>query len=330
MEDYLNIALIQPTFDPGSAWTASKTSLDPDTNRMVNKATYYLNMNKTVAESIWTQIRIGIKNVMRNEIKPNIILIPELHLSQSHFDDLQGIAQRNGVMIIAGLDFIKNEVDNTLIENAAKIIVPNNWPERNYNSGSQVIKFGKTHFTYMEKMRFKQQASPPKECKELQEPNMYILSSKHFGNIGLMICSDFFDIERYLIYQGRIHHLFVISLNKDVNTYFHLAESLTRLLYANIVVCNSGVYGGSVVHSPFYDSFKRTIYKHGGPSLFNYQVVQVPVKTLDAAQKFDFSNKDRKDEGILFKAHPPGYKRTPFDPPESINDNLGIEGIAHL
>lgn len=300
MREILSVALIQPTFDPEKAWGP------------IN-GPYSLNMNKVVAERIWSQIKIGIKNALRDRSKPNIILIPELHLGHSYVSNLKNIAIKHGVLIIAGLDFKKDPTSDKHIENVAQIIIPNKWPKRNHNSNAKVVKFGKTNFTYMEKNRFNNQLEEPNNCFESPEPNMYILSSKDFGNIGLMICSDFFDIERYLIYQGKIHHLFVIALNKDLNSYFHLAESLTRLLYSNIVVCNSGVFGGSVVHSPYSNPNKRTIYKREGQDLFAYQVIKLPVKSLDTAQNFDFT-KDKNKAGIQFKAHPPGYKKSSLKP----------------
>ncbi|WP_435522673.1 hypothetical protein [Chryseobacterium indoltheticum] len=136
-------------------------------------------------------------------------------------------------------------------------------------------------------------------CKEDPEQNMYIFQTKNFGNFGIMICSDIFDIERMLLYQTKIHHLFIISLNKDLNTYFAMAESLARMLYCNVVICNTGYYGGSVVISPYEDNNKRTVYKYQGQNMFNTHIVNIPVDSLDIAQKFDFANDDKKKKYSL-------------------------------
>jgi hypothetical protein len=134
---------------------------------------------------------------------------------------------------------------------------------------------------------------------------MYVFQSEIFGRFGIMICSDIFDIERMMLYQGMIHHLFIISLNKDLNTYFAMTEALSRLLYCNIILCNTGYFGGSVAISPFSDPNERIIYKYQGQRMFNTNIISVPVASLDAAQKLDYSIPDKKNK--LFKASPPGY-----------------------
>jgi hypothetical protein len=88
------------------------------------------------------------------------------------------------------------------------------------------------------------------------------------------------------------------STNKDLQSFYHLAESLSRIIFCNVVVCNTGFYGGSVAVSPYKGPHKRTIYRHEGNQLFTRQVIKLPVKELDDAEKG--SNSD-------FKSKPPGY-----------------------
>jgi hypothetical protein len=71
------------------------------------------------------------------------------------------------------------------------------------------------------------------------------------------------------------------------------------MVYCNVVVCNTGHFGGSAVLSPFYDPNKRLIYRHCGNGLSTSQIVKLPVRELVLAQTGDGTPK-------LFKSLPPG------------------------
>ncbi|MBI2258646.1 MAG: hypothetical protein HYU67_07080 [Flavobacteriia bacterium] len=298
MNEILRIGLIQPVIDPDKSW---------------GKGPYNINIDPVTASRVWQEIKSGISLLLKDSNKPDVILIPELHLPIDKISLIKSISLRNNVVIIAGTDFYKDPLFNR-VRNRGVITIPNNWGSRLISSRLKSLMFGKTYFTYMEKGMFNNLAL--NKCVEDPEQNMYIFKSGKFGNFGIMICSDIFDIERMLLYQTRIHHLFIISLNKDLTTYFHMAESLARLLYCNIVICNTGFYGGSVVISPFDTPQDRLIYKYQGQKMFNIHSVSVPIKSLDNAQNFDFSKYNKKKNGIKFKASPPGY----FDKKSRLNE----------
>lgn len=292
MNDYLKIGLIQPVIDPEICWNKDGT----------HKA-WHLNIKKIFAERVWQEIQNGLRLILKSDIKPDIILIPELHLPNSKINEIINISIKYNVMIITGLDFYLNTITNK-IRNRGLITIPNTWGNNDKPYKVNKLFFGKSYFTYMEREMFKNIEG--KTFLEDPEQNMYIFQSEKYGNFGIMICSDIFDIERMMLYQTKIHHLFIISLNKDLNTYFSMAESLTRLLYCNVVICNTGHYGGSLAISPYDNPNDRLIYKYYGQKMFNTQVVSIPVSSLEEAQRFDFS-KDKKMSKIKFKASPPGY-----------------------
>ncbi len=130
---------------------------------------------------------------------------------------------------------------------------------------------------------------------------IYILSLPNFGNIGLAICADFYDIERYMVYQGRIQHLFLLAYNQDTESFNHLAESAARLIFCNVVICNTGYHGGSIAFSPRKKSYERVLYSHYGSKLCTVQTVELPVADLIEAQKSESGHPD-------FKTVPPGYE----------------------
>lgn len=303
MKDLLTVGLIQPVINPDISWNESQEFVLSEKEK--NKPTpFRLNIDAIIAERVWQEINEGLASLIRIDDTPDIIMIPELHLPISKLGELKRISKRNGVMIIAGLDFSRNSLDANRIRNRGALIVPNGF---GLNKATQVsaLYFGKTYFTYMERSMFRNVEGVA--CEEDQEQNMYVFKTNDFGNFGVVICSDVFDIERMILYQGRIHHLFIISLNKDLNTYFAMAESLTRLLYCNVVICNTGYYGGSLAYSPYDDPIERVIYRYHGQKTFTTHRIALPVSSLSVAQGFDFVNDDKKAHGVRFKATPPGY-----------------------
>ena len=125
----------------------------------------------------------------------------------------------------------------------------------------------------------------------------------------MSICYDLMDLDRALLYQGRVHHLFVLAYNMDVESFRYHAESLSRTMFCNVVICNTGFYGGSVAVSPFYEPWRRTIYRHDGNNMLATQVVKLPVKSLDDAQAgiVDRANPADPCSKRLFKNLPPGW-----------------------
>ena len=286
MNEYLNIGLIQTTLDKNIAWSEISKELK---------------INELEGERIWNEIKTGFLNfrTLPVEERPKIILLPEFSIDDSHEDSLVMLSKDLGCVVIGGKDFvITQKGGKKYIENKAIVVVPQNWPNNIRAPFVSKFYFGKFFFSNLELESFKTRKYVPKSC-----PDMYILDAGTYGKIGIAICADFFDIERFVIYKGRIHHLFILAYNQDIHTFYFLAEGISRLVFCNVVVCNSGYYGGSVAFSPYDKSHKRYIYKHEGSKLFTTQVVSLPVQILDDAQKHP--NQKAKE----FKSAPPAYKQ---------------------
>jgi hypothetical protein len=281
MEDYLKIGLIQTTLDPNIAWDERKGTS--------------INISSDEESRTWAEIKRGIYSFRSDSVEnqPQIILLPELSVPLSKEKEVASISKQIGAIIIAGLDFC--ELPNNEITNKAVVFVPQNWPKKSRSPKVNKFYFGKTFFSNLEEDFFEKRGK-----REYPFPYLYLLDAGNYGRIGIAICSDFFDIERFVIYKGQIHHMFVISFNKDIKSYYFLAEAISRLVYCNVVICNSGYYGGSLGFSPFENEYKRNIYKHEGGKLFTSQIINLPVKELDKAQDPKFRSK-------TFKAKPPGY-----------------------
>lgn len=291
MEDYLKLGVIQTTLDSTVAWDPIGTNIhmcDAEAKRAWNEIVKAFTLIKTEPKSR----------------KPQIVLLPEFSLPLDRKGDLARIATKLNIVIIAGKDFIQT---GSKVRNEAAIIIPNNWNTVKKSYKTRTVLFGKRFFSNEEKMYFEK-----RNVDESPTPYIHLIDAGVYGNIGVAICADFFDIERFVVYKGKIQHLFIIAYNKDINSFYFLAEAISRLVYCNVVICNTGHYGGSLAFSPYKDSHKRNILKLEGKDMFNTHIITLPVSSLKACQ-------DENDPKILseseFKSPPPGYQ-------ESRDDNV--------
>ena len=279
LADYLKVDIIQTNLDHRQAWCG-----------LPSKG--YL-MNRGEMRKCWSEIVMFFKQIMEleDELRPPIVVLPEFAYDKDHYRQLKLLSKKSGCLVIAGGNFV--EVSGKQLMNMASVFVPYKWP---YNKGAtsiQEFEFGKYFFAAVEEKFIKGIGYKPKPYDK-----MYIVDTGKFRKMGLAICADFYDIERFSIYRGRIQHLIIIAYNKDVKSFYYLAEAISRIVYCNIVICNTGFYGGSIAFVPYEKDYKRYVYKHEGGNLYTNQIVMLPVKGLYEAQH---------QGNMDFKSKPPGY-----------------------
>lgn len=280
LEQFLRVGIIQTHISIISSWRENGKICQ--------------NMNQEAQNMALEEIRRGFKEFSAlGEKKPRIILLPEYSIPQFAISLVEKMVKELDAVLIGGCDLF---VKDGKASNKGVIIIPNQWPssERAYKSIKKY--FGKQFFSTVEEEWFN-------DLKLMPSPyeTHFIIDAGPYGNVGVAICADFYDIERFAIYKGRIHHLIIIAYNKDTRSFSFLTEAISRLLMCNVVICNSGHYGDSLAYSPYTKEYKRIIFKHSGANLFSAQVVELPVASLDSEQM----KMPNKEESI-FK-HAPGY-----------------------
>lgn len=279
MKEFVNIGFIQTVVEGQVAWPV----IPP------------YKMLAESEEKVWAEIKKGFVELLSGYEKPHIILIPELSVPHSYERELRSLSASSGAIVIAGLDFTYT---SGKVVNRAAVIIPRNWPSSQRSVSTSFFYFGKTFYSDEEVRLIGSE-------NLISHPDIYILNSETFGVFGLAICSDFFDVERFVVYKGRIHHLIIIAHNRDTESYYFLAEAIGRLVYCNVVICNTGEFGDSLAFSPLKDHFRRMLYRHKGQGLFSTQVVSLPVRSLDEEQQSNVRN-------VQFKGRPPGYEKKNF------------------
>ena len=283
MKKELKIAIVQTTLDNRVAWKIDEQQP--------------IKMDYAEAARVWREIIHTLDDYVNFEDsrKPDIILLPELSVAERFELEIKELADQTGCIIITGLDF---KTQGNKVENKALVAIPYNWPHGFGRSRTKTFYFGK-HFPSLEETTFF------KNCCKAFNPcdQFYLLDAREYGRIGLAICADFYDIERFTLYKGRIQHLFILAYNKDVKSFNYLCEAISRLVYCNVVICNTGHYGGSICFSLKDKEWSRYIYRHVGANLFTSQIVRLPVHDF-----FEAQSKDDAAHKKGFKNQPPGYK----------------------
>lgn len=278
-EEILRIGVIQTTVDSLSAWGTE------------------LNMTNAEEERAVSEIQQHLAALNLETPRPHIILLPEVAVPLGFLPRLRRIAAKMNSIIIAGLDF---EAFTTApvktARNRAAIIIPNRWGA-SHSSKTTLRYVGKTYPSH-------------EEAKHLSErgyafhpaPEIWLFDGGRFGRFGVVICFDLLDLERVAMYRMQVQHLFVLAYNKDATTFDHAAEALARMIYCNVVICNTGHHGGSLAISPYKRPERRMIYRHSGMGLSTSQTICLPVAALLDAQNGSWP----QDKPREFKALPPG------------------------
>lgn len=277
-EDQLRVGIIQTTVDNVAAWNGG------------------LSMSKVEEERAIAEIQQHLA-ALNIEDSPQIILLPEVSVPLGFIPRLRRMAATMNAIIIAGLDF--EEVPSSAppaVRNRAAVIIPNRWGSTR-SSTATVRYVGKTYPSFEEERMLRN-----KGFSFHSTPEIWVFDAGKYGRFGVVICFDLLDLERVAVYRMELQHLFVLAYNKDTSTFDHAAEALARMIYCNVVICNTGQHGGSIAVSPFKRPERRMIYRHTGIGHSTSQTIQLPVRPLILAQTGSWPAGEER----IFKALPPG------------------------
>jgi len=280
----IDIGIVQTTLDYSLAWQSVSEKVQ---------------ISKEQEEIAWYEICKAFRSFNDNEKKPDVVLFPELSIPRPRLHEFAQIVCNMNIIAIAGIDYYSDDLSKEVI-NEGLIIIPKNYSKSKASYSYSQFTFGKTFASPRENEKLKKNG-----WKFVGDENVYIFDCLGYGKIGISICYDFMDVERALMYRGRLQHLLVIAYNRDVSTFISLAESFSRIIFCNVVICNTGYYGGSVAVSPYNEEYRRTVFSTNGQKTFISQVISLPVKELVIAQKKEYEI--IRNERGLFKDPPPGF-----------------------
>jgi predicted amidohydrolase len=287
-DEELAVGIIQTTVNAELAWPKSATKP---------------RMSSAQDAHAWQEICKAMRALKDGDVAPKIVILPELSLPRTRLVDFEKLVCALNVIAFVGVDYRLNPTTSQA-RNEGLVFVPAGfWRGRPSRTCTRII-FGKSHAAPGE--RFKLGRLRP-AWTHAGDDKVYIFDAEKYGNIGVSICYDFMDLERAVMYRGRVHHLFVLAYNRDLGMFRSLADSLSRTVFCNVIVCNTGFYGGSIAVSPYHDPHKRLLYSHDGNGLFTTQVVKLPVRGVVQALGGKVEKKTvKRHEEKVFKDRPPG------------------------
>jgi predicted amidohydrolase len=282
----MHVALIQTNLNADSAWRTGPR------------------MAAHEQQAAWQEIQRAFRAVHNSAPSPHVVLLPELAVPRGRRVSLRRLADSLGAVVIAGFDY-RLDYPKREAKNEAVVIIPRSRSNRRRQGQPNPIIVGKTYAAPGESIRLTQAG-----WTFAEDQTLWLFRGEDIGDFGVAICYDFLDVERAVLYQGQIHTLFIIAYNRDTQSFLYHAESLARTLFCNVVVCNTGFFGGSLAISPYYEPWRRTIYRHDGNNMTTVQVVTLPIQSLDSVQRGSvlLSNPTDPRSKRLFKDLPPGWR----------------------
>ncbi|MDN5342377.1 MAG: hypothetical protein PWP28_1252 [Oceanotoga sp.] len=275
--------------------------IQPNINffKMQNKKYIYfdeknISYKEKLKKMIFTQIKMGLE--LFKNLDTDLIIMPEFTLPNSRIISIYKWVKENRIPIITGTEYKYNKYKKE-VQNRQIIF----WPYEDIFTLK--ISNYKSHFNHQEKNMFTKKNISIKENKSTT-----IYKSNTYGSFSSLICYDALDLDKYMILQGKINNLFIISHNRDVETYIGVSEMMSKILYTNVIVANTGIYGGSVARSPYYERYKREILTFKGNDKLGFPVFEIPIKHLDDHIKNVINNKKNSENNKNFKTFPPSIK----------------------
>lgn len=273
------------------AVTNIKTSTDSWNASAVNKP------DLSIAR--YKQLCHLVNSIITSYPKPDYVLMPELSLPLKWVSSISNRLSQSGVGLIAGTEYrhlsdsvLKSEALLSLSDDRLGYPIwcqywqPKLQPAVGEDKDLQIFH-GKTWC----KFRSKDSIKP-----------IYIHNGFHFG---VMICSELQNSKDRIAFQGRVDSLFILSWNRDLETFSALVEATALDVHAYSVLVNNRSYGDSRVRSPAKEGFKRDLARIKGGENDYFVTVTLDLKSL---REFQSRASRWTTEDDKFKPVPEGFQ----------------------
>lgn len=241
-----------------------------------------------------------IDQILTLEDKPDYVIFPELSIPFQWLSTLINRMAKSKISFIAGTEYEHHGVeiyssafmvlhDTSLGCSTWQLIKqPKLLPAVGEDESLQ-LKYGKVW----------------KKFHELKKP-VYIHNGFCFG---VMICSELQNSKDRVSFQGNIDGLFILSWNRDIETFGDLIKSAALDVHSFIILVNNRKYGDSRVRIPSKSSWMRDLARIRGGD--NDYVVSV---TLNYNELRDFQSRAKRwaSDSDKFKPTPEGFTILPL------------------
>ncbi len=241
-----------------------------------------------------------IDQVLTLKDKPDYVIFPELSIPLEWLNTLIHRMSKSKISFIAGTEYEHNGDE---IYSSAYMLLhdtsfgcsswqlikqPKLLPAVGEDKDLQ-LKYGKTW----------------KVFKDFNKP-VYIHNGFCFG---VMICSELQNSHARVAFQGNIDGLFILSWNRDIETFGDLIKSAALDVHSYVILVNNRKYGDSRVRVPSKNAWMRDLARLRGGD--NDYVVSVSLKYRDLR---DFQSRAKRwsSDSDKFKPTPEGFEISPL------------------
>ncbi|WP_227590979.1 hypothetical protein [Acinetobacter schindleri] len=241
-----------------------------------------------------------IDQVLTLKDKPDYVIFPELSIPLEWLNTLIHRMSKSKISFIAGTEYEHN--GNEIYSSAYMLL-----HDTSFGCGSwQLIKQPKLLPAVGEDEVL--QVKHGKIWRKFNELNKPIYIHNGFC-FGLMICSELQNSRARVAFQGNIDGLFILSWNRDLETFGDLIKSAALDVHSYVILVNNRKYGDSRVRVPSKNSWMRDLARLRGGD--NDYVVSVNLK-YNELRDFQSRAKRWASDSDKFKPTPEGFEISPL------------------
>ncbi|KXZ71995.1 reverse transcriptase domain-containing protein [Acinetobacter venetianus] len=241
-----------------------------------------------------------IDQVLTLKDKPDYVIFPELSIPLEWLNTLIHKMSKSKISFIAGTEYEHN--GNEIYSSAYMFL-----HDTSFGCSSwQLIKQPKLLPAVGEDKDLQSKYGKTwKAFKDFNKP-VYIHNGFCFG---VMICSELQNSRARVAFQGQIDGLFILSWNRDIETFGDLIKSAALDVHSYVILVNNRKYGDSRVRVPSKNSWMRDLARLRGGD--NDYVVSVSLKYNDLR---DFQSRAKRwpSDSDKFKPTPEGFEISPL------------------
>lgn len=197
----------------------------------------------------------AINDILRSERALDYVVFPEASVPRRWAYSSATKLSKSGVSLLVGLE---NESRKGVFFNDAMVSLTTSWP----GYRSHVVYMQPKLLPAHEEAAYLSQKKRWMRRPETSDARLVYKHGDHF--FGVLICSDFTNIDNRRALQGLVESLFVLEWNRDINSFSALVEAAAQDLHAYIIQSNNREYGDSRVRAPLAQSHARDVVRVKG------------------------------------------------------------------
>lgn len=241
-----------------------------------------------------------VNQALKEDRKPDYLIFPELSVPERWIHTISSKLREGRISLIAGLDYRRYPGD--LIDSSAVLVLDDS--RLGYSTALQ-IRQRKAQPAPGEEKNLLHSHGQSWNHPETELKPVYIHNDFHFS---VLVCSELQNITYRSHLQGYVDCLFIVSWNKDVETFSALVDSASLDVHSYVALSNNLRYGDSRVRGPAKESFRRDVCRVRGGVNNQLVVVEIDPRNLRAQQS---RAKRWPDKFDAYKPAPEGFTIAP-------------------